>query len=337
MQEPAPARKAGCLARGLAFVLASLLVIALPLSLLALDVWRVVFNADLIKHLLTDEVVNSDLVPVALEWFSDRRAEQRVREGIALTGVDEPDMVLLLSFMERNSWRAVRAEVLTDEFLTHLVSVSVDGTYQWIDSENVVPQVTYDLRQFINRVNSEHGTNSVVIAYDQLDACTEEEIADFLARLAAAPPGSEVLYNLCEFPDPWHDDQFSDYENALFKVVENVPPEFALTDELAQTVDQQGVGPEAIKRQLRLIRLVGMWAWLAPLPAVSDPHKCDHHPQPPDARTLARLSLSRRRFPGNTSHAGLPTDHHKCAGRRCLERNAGPDSGGSRAHNPAAG
>ena len=118
---------------------------------------------------------------MALEWFS----EQRVREGIALTGVDEPDMVLLLSFMDRNSWRAVRAEVLTDEFLTHLVSVSVDGTYQWIDSENIVPQVTYDLRQFINRVDTEHGTNSVVIAYDQLDACTEEEIADFLARLAA--------------------------------------------------------------------------------------------------------------------------------------------------------
>ena len=137
-------------------MLVLLLVIALPLALLDLDIWRVVSNADLMKNLITDEVVNSDLVPVGLEWFSEQRAEQRVRDGVALTGVDEPNMVVLLSFVYRNSWRAVRAEVLTDEFLTHLEYVTVDGTYEWIDSENIVPQVTYDLSERLKSPNLDY-------------------------------------------------------------------------------------------------------------------------------------------------------------------------------------
>ena len=35
---------------------------------------------------MTEEVLQSDLIPIALEWFSDRRAQQRVEAGEALTG-----------------------------------------------------------------------------------------------------------------------------------------------------------------------------------------------------------------------------------------------------------
>lgn len=260
-----PKRPSG-LVRALAFLLALLAVVAIPLALLAFDIWRVVFNPPLVKAFLTDEVVSSDLIPVALEWFSDRRAEQRVESGEALTGIDEPDIVLLMSFLDRDDWRAIRQEVLTDEFLTHLVSVTVDGAYGWIDSAYRVPQVTYDLMPFVERVSSEHGTNAIIIAYDNLPPCTQEEVDDFLYRQSLVPPGTEVLYNLCQFPEPWHEDQFSDYVNALFKVVDNVPPQFALTDELAaNAVDPEGVGPEALKRQLRLIRFLGGIAWVLPL------------------------------------------------------------------------
>jgi hypothetical protein len=248
-----------------AFLIVLIFVLALPLSLLAFDTWRVVFNPTLVKVLITDEVVNSDLIPVALEWFSDRRAEERVQQGEALTGVDEPDIVLLMSFLDRDDWRGIRQEVLTDEFLTHLVSVTVDGVYAWIDSADRVPQIAWDLKPFVERVNSEHGRNAILIAYDNLPPCTQAEVDDFQSRLSQVPPGTEVLYNLCEFPDPWHEDQINDYVNALFAVVDNIPEQFALTDELARAADQGGVGPEALKQQLRTIRLAGMFAWALPL------------------------------------------------------------------------
>ena len=262
LREP---KEASGFARGIAFLLALLFVLTLPFALLVFDVWRVVFNPPLVKAFITDEVVNSDLIPVALEWFSERRAQERVETGEALTGVDEPDIALLLSYMNRDDWKAIKSEILTGEFMTHVVSVAVDGTYAWIDSTDRVPQITWDLGPFIGRVNSEHGVNAIKIAYDKLPPCTQEEINDFLARVAAVPPGVEVLYNLCEFPDPWHDDQFSDYVNALYQVTENVPREFALTDELSRVADQGGGGPEAIKEQLRLIRLLSSLAWLVPL------------------------------------------------------------------------
>ena len=258
-------KEASGFAKGIAFLLALLFVLTLPFALLMFDVWRVVFNPPLVKAFITDEVVNSDLIPVALEWFSERRAQERVETGEALTGVDEPDIVLLLSYMNRDDWKAIKSEILTSEFMTHVVSVTVDGTYAWIDSTDRVPQITWDLGPFLDRVNSEHGVNAIQIAYDKLPPCTQEEINDFLARVAAVPPGVEVLYNLCEFPDPWHDDQFSDYVNALYQVTENVPREFALTEELSRVADQGGVGPEAIKEQLRLIRLLSSLAWLVPL------------------------------------------------------------------------
>jgi hypothetical protein len=265
---PQKAKEVSIVAKILAFILALLLLLSLPIALLAFDVWRVVFNPPLLKSFIADEVLRSDLIPVALEWFSDRRAQERVESGEALTGVDEPDIVLLMSFLDRDDWRAIKQEVLTDEFLTHTVSVTVDGVYAWIDSADRVPQITWDLTTFIDRIKTEHGANAVLIAYDNLPPCEQKEIDDYLYRLSLVPAGTEVLYNLCEFPEPWHDDQISDYENALFAVVDNVPAQFALTDELSGVADQGGAGPEALKEQLRLIRLIGMLAWVLPLAVV---------------------------------------------------------------------
>ena len=265
MSEHLPQRtETGWLPKTLAFVLVLVFLLALPLSLLAFDVWRVVFNPPLIKKIIAEEVIQSDLIPVALEWFSHQRAQQRVDSGEALAGVNEPDIILLMSFLDREDWRAIKQEVLPDEILIKWTAVAVEGVYAWIDSDERVPQITWDLTPFIQRVNSEHGTNAILIAYDKLPPCTQTEIDDFTHRQALAP-GTEVLYNLCEFPAPWHDDQIGDYKNALANVVKSLPPEFALTDELARVADRGGAGPEALKRQLRLIRTLGMLAWVLPL------------------------------------------------------------------------
>jgi hypothetical protein len=258
-QEPAT------LIKVLAFVLALLLVLAIPLAVFGFDIWRVVFNPPLVKAFLTDEVVNSDLIPAALEWASELRAQQRVEGGEALSGVNEPDIILLLSYLKADDWRGIKKELLTDEFLTHLVSVTTDGTYAWIDSADRVPQITWDLTPFKSGIAGQPGENAITIAYSTLSLCTPEEIADYEARLAASPAGVEVLYNLCEFPDPWHDDQFQDYIRALIDVNQNIPDRFDLTTTLSQSADQGGAGPTALKNQLRLIRTLGLWGWVLPL------------------------------------------------------------------------
>ncbi|NLE45333.1 MAG: hypothetical protein GX620_11480 [Chloroflexi bacterium] len=258
--------RGGGFVRALAVICAILLVVVLPLALLAFDIGRVAFNPPLLKCVLTDEVVNSDLIPVALEWFSDRRAQQRVESGEALTGVTEPDIVLLMSYLNRDDWRRIKAEVLTDEMLAAWVSVMVDGAYAWIGSDDLVPQVTFDLQPLKARVDSEHGVNGILIAYGKLPPCTDDQIVDFQVRLDAAPAGTEVLYNLCQFPDPWHEDQFSDYVDALSDVVAAVPDSFALTSELtAASASPVNLQVLVLKQQLRLLRTVMSITWAFPL------------------------------------------------------------------------
>ncbi|MBI4771138.1 MAG: hypothetical protein HY784_12190 [Chloroflexi bacterium] len=248
------------------FVLALLLVLALPLSLLAYNVGRVVFDRELVNRVVTDEVVNSELLPVVLEWFSERRARERVEQGEALVWVDEPDVVKAMAYLDRAGWKLIKAEVLTAEVLAEWVRVAVFGAYDWIDSADRVPQITWETQRFIERINTEHGLSAINILYDALPPCRPEEVADFQSRQAAAPAGAEVLYNLCEFPPPWYEDQHQDYLDSLPDVVKNVPRQFALTHELGQSGDNpQGVGPEQIKAQLRLIRLLYRWSLLIPL------------------------------------------------------------------------
>ncbi len=266
MSSDAPNEKQTSLAlRVMAFILVILFLISLPLALLAVDAGRVIFDRDTVKTLVTDEVVNSYLLPALMEWYSKDRAQERVDSGEALTGVTEPDIVKLISFMQAEDWRQVKDELLTREMLTEWSGVTVDGVYAWIDSTDEVPQITWNMQTFIDRLNSERGVNSIVIAFNRLPACGAAEIADLKARAAAAPPGSEVLYNLCNFPEPWHEDQFNDYVGALDDVVKEIKPVFKLSEELKALEDVQGIGPALIKLQLRTIRFLMRWAWVIPL------------------------------------------------------------------------
>ena len=253
------------IAKIISSLLVVLLVAVLPASILIYDIYRVVFNPPVMKQVLTEIVVESDLIPVALEWYSDRRAQQRAAASDAIVWVDEPDVVQLMEFLKRDEWRQIKTEILPNEILADWVSVTVDGVYVWIDSDDRIPQITWKLQTFKDRVNSQHGTNCIQIVYDTLKPCVQEQIDDFLKRLDAAPVGKEVPYNLCQFPEPWIEDQFSDYHESLVGVVKQVPPQFALTEELAQVEDVAGVGPEKLKQQLRLTRTLARLAPLATL------------------------------------------------------------------------
>jgi len=244
-------------------VLAVLFVILALIGLVGYDFWRVLFNPTLVKEVLTDEVVHSDLVPAVLEAFSEGRAQQRVEKGEALSGVDEPDIVLLMSYINADGWRTIRGIMLTDEFLTHLVSVGVDGVYRWIDSADQWPQVVWDMTLLKTRLVGEEGEEAIMVAYGAMPECTQAEIDDFTARLAAVPPGVEVLYNLCQFPEPWQEDQVSDYVNALIDVNQNLPEQYNFSQMLAEKSISNVANPEMLKSQLRTMRALARWGWLA--------------------------------------------------------------------------
>lgn len=253
-------------AAALSVVLALLVVLILPISVFSFDLGRVVFNQALVTEVVTDVVTQSELIPLGLSWFSETEAEVRYESGDATAWVGEPDVLMLISFMSLDDWRKIRDEVLPNDILSAWVETTVDAVYQWIDSTDDVPQVSWSMEAFIDRVNSEHGVNAITVAYAALPPCSEAQVADFKSRLAAAPPGTDVLYNLCQFPDPWRKDQFEDYIASLEDLVDEIPGEFDLTDALASTEDTaEGAGAAEIKAQLRMLRRLMPWAPVVPL------------------------------------------------------------------------
>lgn len=250
----------------IAFILASLLVILMPFALLAWDIGRVLFNPQLVKSILADEVTQSDLIPVSLEWFSRNISNNRSGDtGMqALTG--DPIARELISLLDRKDWEAIQEEVMPDEILTDWVSATVDSLYAWIDSDDQQPQIIWNMQLFKERINTEHGVNVILLAYDNLAVCTEKQLVDFAARLASEPVGTKFPYTLCKFPSRfrgedvnWYVDQFGGYKSSLQTVVQNIPPQLNLTGSSAQNENAE---TEANKRVLRSIRAGMSLSWL---------------------------------------------------------------------------
>jgi len=257
-------RKIGGASNVLAIILAIAFVFFAIVGLIGFDIWRVLFNPTLVKQTLTNEIVSSDVAPALLRVFSEWRAEQRVANNESLSGVGEPDVVLLISYLDMDGWQQIKKLLVTDDFVTHLISVSVDGLYSWIDSSDLWPNIVWEMTPLKSRMSGQEGVDAIMVAYSAMPKCTEAEIADFQERLSKVPPGVEVLYNLCEFPEPWHEDQVNDYVEALNGVNDNIPVRFNFSEEFGLTTSSTA-NPVVLKSQLRLLRLIVQWGWLIAL------------------------------------------------------------------------
>ncbi len=255
----------GCIRRGTAIVLAILFILTLTPILLAFNTGRVLFNGELMKRAITRTLTESEAIPAALKWLSAQRAaEYQATEPGAAAG---PDVVDLLAIPAFEDWEAIRAEVMPDDLVANFVSQAVDSFYAWADSEGGDPQIVLDFGPFRERVNSEYGDRAIQIVYNSLEPCTPEQIADFQRRLAAVPVGVEVPYNLCQFPDPWFEDQVSDYSESLRQVVNELPERYDLIPPGAVEGMTIRLGPLAISphRLLRLLRVASIAGLFIPL------------------------------------------------------------------------
>jgi hypothetical protein len=75
----------------------------------------------------------------------------------------------------------------------------------------------------------------------------------------------EVLYNLCQFPDPWQEDQVADYVDSLQGVNDNIPTLFNFSQELGKSSSGQAMNIVLIKSTLRLVRFIAISGWVIAL------------------------------------------------------------------------
>lgn len=254
--------------RFLALISVFCFLLSLPLALLMFNAGRVLFDGALVKRVVTREVTESDLVPVFMRWLAQRRAQERVFTGEAKTAVDEPDVLKALGLPTLENWRAIKTEVLPASFLETWTAVTLDGLYAWVDSADPLPQIEIDFKPWKDYNRGAHGDKAIQIVFESLPPCQQADIDDFLKRLAATPPGKEVLYNLytpCMFPMPWKEDQNQDYLGKRERIISSVPDRFSLSAEWVRANRQAGVEAEALKAQIWWIRTAANLVILVPL------------------------------------------------------------------------
>ena len=252
----------------IALIVVLCLLVCLPLALVMFNTGRVLFDAPLVKRVVTREVTESDLVPAVLRWLTYRRAQERVMTGEAKTAIDEPDVLKALEFPTIENWRVIKMVVMPNQFLETWTATTLDGLYTWVDNNDPLPQITLDFKPWKDYNRSPHADKAIQIVYDSLPPCQQPDIDDFLKRLAAAPPGKEVLYNLytpCMFPMPWKPDQNQDYLSERERIIAAAPDRFFLTQELSRVQKETGVGAETLKGQIRLIRTAANLSIVVPI------------------------------------------------------------------------
>ncbi|MBN1428072.1 MAG: MnhB domain-containing protein [Anaerolineae bacterium] len=186
----------------IAWFLVLILIIVLPLAVLTFDTGWVMFNTERMTEAVTKILLESRLAPAALQWYSEKRSEERVEQGLAVPTQNEPDVVQMLTYLDADKWQAIIDLVFKAEFVRPWARNALDGTYAWLDSDDEYPQVTLDMRAFKTYAGGESGEEAMLVALHNLPECNQAQIDDFLHRVELAD-ATEKLFKRCDLPDPW--------------------------------------------------------------------------------------------------------------------------------------
>lgn len=195
-------RRPSPFASAVAWLLALLLIVVLPIAVLAFNAGWVVFNTERMTQATTQVLLESRLAPSVLQWYSERRAEERIEQGLAVPTQNEPDVVQMLTYLDADKWQEIIDLVFKPEFVSPWARSALDSTYAWLDSTDEYPQVTLDMRDFQKHANGESGEEAILVALHSLPKCRQDQIDDFLHRAGLASI-TKKLFDACELPDPW--------------------------------------------------------------------------------------------------------------------------------------
>jgi hypothetical protein len=269
-EQPAPAttekpRETSAWINTLSIILAVLFVFFGVTGLIGTNLRSRLFDPSRVKQTLAKEISSSNVAPPLLQLLAGWRAEQfKAGSGSAGSG-SMPDFVKVISYIDMESWWKIKHLLIPDEFVNQLVSTNVDGFFRWLDSTDIWPEITVDAAPIKERIGRQQGVDAIMVVYASLPECSAAEIADFKTRLSNAKPGTVAIYNLCQFPSPYHDDQVRIYVGALNDVNANIPAQINLRAGTGKVSFSSSMALIFLKEVLKLARTIGQWSWLVPV------------------------------------------------------------------------
>jgi len=239
----------------IAFILAGALMIVLPLALMANNVGDVLFNQEKVNEITTGVVLDSELVPAALEIMTNRQAEDISTkiEDTDTPGGKQLNLYNLIYSMEEQNWKNLKTALLADDLIQSWIEVTVNGFYNWLDTDDQLPFISWKMEPLKDRMSGPEGEAAVVAFYDSLPDCTDLQMEKMQTIPGEPLPRGKMVKELCKLSTFPHTEQIEVYKDVLRMVVEAMPPEYNATQALLKQREQIG-GVYTFKWNIRNIR-----------------------------------------------------------------------------------
>jgi hypothetical protein len=238
----------------LAFILAGVLLFSLPLSLIAYNMGEVMFNQEEVNYLATTIVLDSEIIPAALEIITNRRADEiadKIEE--ADKNDKELDLFTLVYSMEESNWKNFKEAMLSDLVVGTWIETAVNGIFSWLNSDDSIPIIRWDMKPLIDNMRGQAGEEAVVAFYDSLPDCTDLQMEEMQTQPGDPIPRIKMVKELCKLSTFPHGDQIEVYQDVMLMVAEATPPEYDATKALFR---ERGAmdGTYTLKWELRRLR-----------------------------------------------------------------------------------
>ncbi len=239
----------------IAFILAGILVLALPIALLANNLGNVVFNKEMISGIATDVIINSDIVPAALEFATNQQADEI---STKIEGTERPEgrglnLFNLIFSMKDKDWIKFREALLEEEVIAGWIDNTVQGLFAWLDSEDSTPIIIWNMEPLIQNMSGPQGEEAVVAYYESLPDCTDLQMEEMRTQPGEPLPRAKMVEELCKLSTFPHGEQIQVYNDVMRMVVDATPKEFDATKALLRGGDQIR-GNFTLKWRLRTYR-----------------------------------------------------------------------------------
>lgn len=248
----------------LALICAGLLVVVLPLALTLYNGGEVMFSRQVLENITTTVMVDSEFTPGALEFITNQRAEEISRGMEEEQKGEDLNLFFLIEGMDIEDWRNIHQELLTDEILGGWIRTTYAGLFDWLDTEEQLPEIQWDMQPLIERMQGPAGERVVNTFYNSLPDCTDLEMEEMQTGEGDPLPKAQMVQYLCKLSTFPHQEQITVYREVFQLAIERVPPAYDFTQGVI--IGQSGgLKPLAAKRQLRAYRRNTDLALLLPL------------------------------------------------------------------------
>lgn len=223
-----------------AFILAGILILALPAALLINNLGEVIFDEVVITGIATDVIVNSDVVPAALEFATNQQAEEI---STKIEGTERPEgrglnLYNMIFTMKDDDWIKFREALLAEEVIAGWINQTIQGLFAWLNSDDAVPIIIWDMDPLIQKMSGPAGQEAVVAYYESLPDCTDLQMEEMKTQPGEPLPRAKMVEELCKLSTFPHGEQIQVYNDVMRMVVDATPREFNATQALLKEREQ---------------------------------------------------------------------------------------------------